>query len=179
MRASERRLRTTMRGRGFARAALLAVLVAATGCGDDGDGGAFAVALTLRDGAGQAATTFALGAPITLELSVQNRSDRTRILTFGSSQTFEFQVFAQESEAPLWTWSRGGIFTPVIQSMSFEPGEVRTFTAVWDQVADDGAAVGAGTLEARGFLTVLVGPHVDLPENRHAAGVRRVAFATG
>ena len=159
------------------RALVLLVTVFAAACGnDEADSRIFGTAFTLRDGAGQEATTFARGASITFDLSVRNRTASPQTIPFSSGQLFEFQVFPRDADSPLWMRSTGLVFTLNQPKVSLGPGERRSFSAVWDQIADDGAAIGAGVFEARGFLDVLAGLGVRPLEDPRVADVHALEF---
>jgi hypothetical protein len=112
----------------------------------------FVTDLVLKNAAGEVRNTFARGEPITLELQVRNRSDEETVLQFSSGRQFDFIVVDAGSSRVRWQWSSDKSFIQILTELTFEPGETKNFSAVWNQVGADGQAVGAGNYEARGLL---------------------------
>ena len=113
----------------------------------------FSTSLALLDGSGNMADTFAQGESITLRLEVTNRTSSIEVLTFPTGQLFDFAV-SDVSNAEVWRWSHGRVFTTVLTPLEFAPNEVRIFTVVWSQ--DDNAAkpVDPGSYHAYGLAPV-------------------------
>lgn len=138
----------------------------ADSCSSGGNPGpTFVTDLTLKDAGGAVRQEFARGEPITLELSVRNRTRTEATLQFSGGHQFDFVVI-DPSRIPFvtnqirWLWSRGRAFTLAITEIEFAPEETRTFTVVWDQVGDAGLPLSPGNYEARGVL-VFAGFAVD------------------
>jgi hypothetical protein len=143
--------------RNIAKAAILIVVCAvtagATSCNTDGDiGPTFVTDLVLRNSAGQVRQEFGNGEPITLELTVRNRTNTDVVVQFDSGHQFEFLVVDAGSSRVRWKWSSDKAFIQATTELLFEPGQTHTFTTVWNQVGDDKQLVGPGNYEARGAL---------------------------
>lgn len=146
--------------------------VAATSC-STGDpdlvgGPTFVTDLTLRNAAGTVTQDFARGEPITLELTVRNRSNSEAILQFTTGQQSDFVVLDAGTTRKRWLWSFGKAFITASTETVFAPRETKTLRVEWDQVGNDGLPVGAGSYEARGVL--LFGEFFTDPLAQHQLG---------
>lgn len=155
----------------LAIASIWLLTVAATSCSTDDSefgGPTFATDLTLRNAAGNATQEFAPGEPITLELTVRNRSSNEAILQFASGHQSDAVVLDSGTSRVRWKWSHGKAFTQATSELAFAPEEVKTVTLVWNQVGNDGFPVGPGNYEARGVL--LFGQFATDPLALHQLG---------
>ena len=114
--------------------------------GDSGNGPTFTTTLALLDAAGTEKVSFQAGEPVTMQLTVRNRTSQAVELDFVSGQQYDFFVFESGGNSPVWRWSATAIFTQGNSSLSFGPGESRTFRVDW---ATDGPRQ---AYEARGAL---------------------------
>lgn len=126
----------------------------ATSCSTDDEtsGPTFVTDLVLKNAAGVAVTQFAPGDPITLELTVRNRTRNEPVLQFSSGYQSDFVVMPLGGRTPRWQWSHNRAFTQATTEISFAPEETRTFTVTWDQRDNAGLPVSVGDYEARGVL---------------------------
>ncbi|MGE3601653.1 MAG: BsuPI-related putative proteinase inhibitor, partial [Dehalococcoidia bacterium] len=92
-------------------------------------------------------SAYAAGETVPFEMVLRNRSDRAQTLTFLGGQDFDI-VVTNPTGAAVWRWSTGRAFTQQLRMVSFAPGEERRFTATWDQLADAGDQVPAGSYRA-------------------------------
>ena len=113
--------------------------------------GDFETRLVLKNAAGRESTEFQSGEPITLVVTIVNRSGESRVLTLRSSQTHDCVVSAGKSQE-IWRWSSGRRFAQMITDLSFAPSESRTFTVVWDQTDGKGGSVPSGEYRAVGLV---------------------------
>jgi len=84
---------------------------------------------------------------------VRNRRDTTETIDFTDSRTSDFVVVRANTDSVVWQLSKKSAApsqTPT--TLSFAPGESKTFTTTWDQIDDSGDQVRTGTYEARGVL---------------------------
>jgi hypothetical protein len=102
----------------------------------------------------QETDTFDFGKPIKMQLTVHNTSDTTSPqVQFPTTRTSDFVVVDPNSNAVLWKWSTSQpAFAQTQTTLTFQPGETKTFTVTWNQVGDNGVALNPGTYEARGVL---------------------------
>lgn len=132
-------------------APLLAVAVL-VGCTPEEEATGFAVSLSVRDKFGQEASTFSTDETITLQLRVENTGDSAATLNFSNGQAYDFTV-RNSADTVVWTWSADKSFTQATESTRFAAGEVRTYSADWDQQDDSDVAVSTGSYRAQGEVT--------------------------
>lgn len=111
----------------------------------------FETRLVLKDAAGKEAHVFRSGEPVTLLVTIRNRSDAGRTLTLPTSQTHDCIAYAGKDKE-VWRWSAGRMFAQVITALTFAPGESRTFTATWDLTDPRGAPLPPGDYQAVGLV---------------------------
>ncbi|MBM3286179.1 MAG: hypothetical protein FJY88_02350 [Candidatus Eisenbacteria bacterium] len=99
------------------------------------------------------------GSPRTLRLIVANRSAVPVILTFPSTQTYDFAIDDPRMmrPLPLWRWSSGKGFATVLTEVTIPARGRIVWEESWDGRADGGEIVGPGRYQARGSLP-LPGP---------------------
>jgi hypothetical protein len=146
---------TYLAGLGLVTAALLgASQCQSTGNTGIGPNGAnFVTTLAVEDASGNAAGSFTSGQQIQLVLSVRNRSTASQTVTFNTGQQYNFAVFKSGSATEVWTWSLGQSFTQNATSLTWQAGQTRTFTVVWNQTGDAGQLVPSGDYEVFAGLT--------------------------
>jgi len=137
-------------------AVVLVIFLAApaAACSADGEPVAtpdFETGLVLKNAAGKEAREFNSGEPITLVVTIRNRTDWRRTLTLPSSQTHDCLVYTADHKE-VWRHSLGQMFAQVIIELTLEPGESRTYTATWKQTDANGKPVPPGKYEAVGLV---------------------------
>jgi hypothetical protein len=120
--------------------------------GSDGDRPSFVTELSLQDLDLQVTDSFERGGPITLVLTVRNRLDTSVEVDFPSARTFDFVVVRQNTDDVVWQWSDGRTFSQVATTLTFAPGETKTFSQTWEQRGSSGEQVRRDSYEARGVL---------------------------
>src|SRR4030095_15461046 len=122
--------------------------------GDGGDDPTFVATLQIQDTQGNVTDSFQRQELIQMILTVRNRRDTTETIDFTDSRTSDFVVVRANTDNVVWQLSKESAApsqTPT--TLSFAPGESKTFTTTWDQTASDsGDPVRTGTYEARGVL---------------------------
>ena len=96
------------------------------------------------------------GETITFTYSVINQSKAEQTLQFSSGQRFDLVITVTPTGDPktrqtLWQMSREKMYTMSLGSVTFAPGETKTFTAAWKPDADTAAA--GAICRAEAFLT--------------------------
>jgi hypothetical protein len=114
----------------------------------------FETRLALVNAAGKETNVFKRGEPVTLVVTVRNRSAAPRTLTLPTSQTHDCIVRAAEDRGAgeAWRWSRGRMFTQAITELTLAPGEARRFTVTWDQRGVDGSPLPPGEYRVVGLV---------------------------
>jgi hypothetical protein len=110
--------------------------------------------IAIEDAGGNAATTFLQGATIQFVLSVRNRSTSSQTLWFNTGEISNFAVVQDSTGNAVWSSDHGQNFAQNFTSLTFLPGEVKTFNVTWNQADDNANAVVAGNYEVMGGLTV-------------------------
>ena len=109
------------------------------------------------------------GETITFTYSVTNQSKAERTLQFSSGQRFDLVITNGDPKTrqTLWQMSREKMYTMSLGSVTFAPGETKTFTASWKP---DAATIAAGAVcRVEAFLT---------PMRASQGGAARPAQAT-
>ena len=132
-------------------------------------GPTFATSLLLKDASGTTRSSFQSGEPITLELTVRNRTHAPVQVDFTSGHQYDFFAFRSGSRSTIWLWSSTALFTQAASSLQFAANESRVFTITWTPSLDRGA------YEARGAL-LYDGLHNN-PQSPHELGSTLVAFS--
>jgi len=111
----------------------------------------FETTMTLQDSAGKATVEFEAGQPITLVMTIRNRTDAPRSVMLPSSQSYDCSVSTAEGRE-VWRWSKGVMFAQVITELKLAPGDTKSYSQIWNQKADDGALVPPGDYRAIGLI---------------------------
>lgn len=114
----------------------------------------FVTSLGLEDANGALQDTFTAGQPITLKLTVYNRSNATQTLWFNTSQRYNFAVVNLGTSTVVWNWSANQVFTQAFTSMTFKPYETQTFSVTWNQTDNNASQLSSGQYEIMGGLTM-------------------------
>ncbi|NIP59516.1 MAG: hypothetical protein GWM92_10830 [Gemmatimonadetes bacterium] len=72
-------------------------------------------------------SAYAVGAPISMTLRVENESAELIAFEFTSAQRYDFLVMDSEGDE-LWRWSEGRMFTMALGTETVEPGETLAYT---------------------------------------------------
>ncbi len=113
----------------------------------------FSSVFAVKNASGMASSSFARGAPVTLELKITNNASTSKTLQVpdGCGQVVlevdeeAAQICRVFSNAPT-----AGCTQAVVDS-NFAPGETKTFSATWPQTRENGQPVGAGSFRAYGM----------------------------
>lgn len=127
-------------------ATLLAMTVLLAGCGSD-QGALDWLSLTLS----VSDASPALGESTTLQLAATNNALIPQVVTFTSSQRYDFTVRDGEGQA-VWQWSYGRQFLQALSRETMDRGETWTFTETWDLRDNGGNALPPGNYTAEGEL---------------------------
>jgi len=93
----------------------------------------------------QGRAEFELGEPIEVTLSVTNCSDARATIRYRDAQRYDFTVSPVGAQGrEVWRWSQGKTSAQVLGEETFEPGETKTYTEVWDQMSNLGEQVSPG-----------------------------------
>jgi len=114
----------------------------------------YVTSIAIEDAGGNATTTFLQGASIQFVLSVRNRSTASETLWFNTGEISNFAVMQDSTGNAIWSSDHGQNFAQNFTSLTFLPGEVKTFTVSWNQADDNGNGVVTGNYEVQGGLTV-------------------------
>lgn len=95
-------------------------------------------------------TSYKLKEPITMSLTVANKSKETFRDSFRSSQEYDFVVKQENKE--IWRWSADKFFAQVITEFTLAPGKSKSFKEIWEQVNNEGKSVPAGMYQVIGIL---------------------------
>lgn len=88
------------------------------------------------------------GERVRMSLVTVNVSDRPIRLRYRTGQRYDFWVTRGSNE--VWRWSDDRSFTQATQTVTLEPGESQSFSAVWDQRAN-GRTVRPGIYRVNGW----------------------------
>jgi hypothetical protein len=85
-------------------------------------------------------STYRRGETLNFTITARNSSDAAQRLVFASGQRFDIVVTPEgDAKEPGWRWSTGKVFTMIFGNVSWRPGETKTWTATWDQTAEERA----------------------------------------
>jgi hypothetical protein len=93
---------------------------------------------------------YKLKEPITMSLTVANKSKETFRDSFRSAQSYDFVVKQENKE--IWRWSSDKLFAQVITEFTLAPGKSKSFEEVWEQIDNDGKNISAGKYQTIGIL---------------------------
>jgi len=144
----------TSRRPGVSFGILLWLLLAVPGCasGDENVVASdFETRLVLKNTAGKESIEFQSREPITLAVTIRNRSEAERTLTLPSSQTYDWIILSGKNKE-VWRWSAGRMFAQVITELTFAPGESRSFTTTWNLTDGKGAPLPPGDYHVVGLV---------------------------
>jgi hypothetical protein len=94
---------------------------------------------------------YAQGAPVKITYAIRNQGAAPLTYNFSSGKLFD--VWVRRGDAELWRYSKGQVYTQAVTSITLQPNETRRFEVIWNQVGDDGKAIGPGTYEVNAQLT--------------------------
>lgn len=113
----------------------------------------FSSTLTLKDSSGAAATSFARGTPVTIELKITNNADTAKTMTIpdGCPQV-RFEVDSSTPACLVYASSQANMpCTQVLVNSTYAAGETKTLTSQWSQTNSSGTQVPAGSFTAYGI----------------------------
>jgi intracellular proteinase inhibitor BsuPI len=84
---------------------------------------------------------FPPGEPIEMRISITNCADSARSLQYANTQRYDMVVSSATTAREFWRSSTGQTFGQVRIGETYEPGETKTYTEVWDQKSDSGEQV--------------------------------------
>ena len=93
------------------------------------------------------------GEPVTLELTVTNKSKEAFRETFRSAQIYDFVAKKEESE--VWRWSHDRMFAMMLTEYVLEPQESVIYKVIWNQKDSDGNSIPSGKYNLVGILKTL------------------------
>ncbi len=88
--------------------------------------------------------------PVRITLVKTNISDRTVLLTYSTTQRFDFYVRRGSAGRILWQWSADRAFGQVFETITLQPGQSQVFRATWNQRTNQGVHVGTGVFTVQG-----------------------------
>ena len=91
------------------------------------------------------------GEPVRISLFKLNISPYPIILTYPTSQRYEFTATGFSGE--VWRWSADRVFLPVVEQVQLSPGESRAYTETWAQIDFQGRTVAPGLYRITGWNT--------------------------
>jgi len=92
------------------------------------------------------ASSFAVGVPIAIALSIRNAAPVPVSVLFPSGQRYD--VIARRPRGDeVWRWSHDRAFIQVVQTVRLSPGEELAYRVTWDQRDLQGRQVDPGTYE--------------------------------
>lgn len=91
------------------------------------------------------------GEPVRISLFKLNVSPYPILLTYPTSQRYEFMVTGYFGE--VWRWSADRVFLPVVGQISLSPGESRAYMEIWPQIDFQGRRVAPGLYRITGWNT--------------------------
>ncbi len=113
----------------------------------------FETTLTLQDSAGIPTLQFDAGQPITLVMTIRNRTDAPRSVMLPTSQSYDCSISTAEGRE-VWRWSKGVMFAQVVTELKLAPGDTKSYSQIWNQKADDGTMLPPGRYRAIGMIPV-------------------------
>lgn len=119
-------------------------------CGDtrDPDTNGFKAGLEATDATGNTSSVFIKGQPVQLEIYIENLGDEIRSLQFNTGERYDIEVY-NSGNTLIWNLNFGKVFHSAIESIPFNPYEIRAKKESWDQKNNDGNPVDAGTFSVQ------------------------------
>jgi hypothetical protein len=109
------------------------------------------VEFVLKDQFNQSTQLFIQGEPITFAMTITNNSSVDSMITFPSSQQFDFYI-TDLAGNEFWRWSDDLAFTYAYTDMSILAGESIEIIETWDQQLSDTDAISNGEFIVLGSL---------------------------
>ncbi len=100
---------------------------------------------------------YALGEPVQMQLTVQNRGFHPVTFEFATSQRYDFRVLRPDGRL-VWQWSHDKVFAQVLGSLVLQPQETRVYSERWDQVDTEGRPVPPGRYVVEGVFAARTAP---------------------
>jgi hypothetical protein len=93
------------------------------------------------------------GETVRFTVTVRNASRETQTLSFSSGRKFDIAVRQNAgTDAPLWNWANGRMFTMMLTDVKLASGESKSWTATWKQTGNDQKELPRGVYSARAQL---------------------------
>lgn len=109
------------------------------------------VELVLKDQFNQATHLFLQGEPITFTMTITNNSSVDSMITFPTSQQFDFHI-TDLAGNDIWRWSDDLAFAYAFTDISILAGESIEITETWDQQLSDTTTIANGEYIVLGSL---------------------------
>lgn len=94
---------------------------------------------------------YTVGEPVRMSLVKVNVSPYPITFTYPTSQRYDFIVSGFAGE--VWRWSADRFFIPVVETITLNPGESKSYVATWLQVNQNGQRVPPGFYRVTGLNT--------------------------
>ena len=93
------------------------------------------------------------GADIGFVVVARNTSDKTVVLHFSTSRTFDFLISSRSNNTVVWQRSHGTLFTQANKQIVLAPGEKVDYRGRWNQKTNNGTVVAPGAYSVVGIIT--------------------------
>ena len=87
------------------------------------------------------------GEIVRFTISACNTSDAAQSVSFASGRNFDLLATRVLDTKIIWRWSKGKVFSRNFRTVSFAPGETKTYEATWDQKLADDLPAGRGRVQ--------------------------------
>lgn len=95
--------------------------------------------------------SYSPGEPVRITLSKQNISARPIVLSYPTSQRYDFSVRGINNT--VWQWSADKTFAAVVGQIYLEPGQGLSYTETWGQKNNQGQSAPPGFYRITGWNT--------------------------
>lgn len=132
---------------------ILLVLLISTGmfysCGntEDLEDDSFETRLTISGNDGNASSVFSRGETLQFEICIENLGDEVRSLQFNTGERYDVEVYNSENVL-IWNLNYGKNFHSALESITFDPYEIKTVNESWDLNDNDGTPIDVGKFSA-------------------------------
>jgi hypothetical protein len=98
-------------------------------------------------------STYRRGDIVTFTITARNTTNTAQRLTFASGKRFDVVATPEgENKEAVWRWSSGKMFTQIFGDVNWRPGEIKTWTATWDQTNNGGNVLPRGRFNIQSEL---------------------------
>ena len=102
-------------------------------------------------------TEYGKDEPIKISLASKNTSGQDKVVSFGSSQTFDVSIRNEEGKE-IWSWGANKRFMQALRDVTYKAGETKTFDASWNGRPFPDYTITPGTYTIQAVL--MSNPHV-------------------